>query len=167
MKKLLFILLMPLLLFSQGENDNWYFGGHAAVNFTGSNPTTLFNSAMNQHEAVGSISDKNGNLLFYTNGETIWGRNHQPIVNGTGLLGHESSAQLAISKHPGNSNLYYVFTTGVNYESGPLIGNPLSYSIVDMSLGNLDAQGNPLGEVLANQKNIPIYGSNIYFIGVS
>lgn len=51
---------------AQGENDNWYFGDKAAVNFSTSPPTAINNSAMNTYEACGSVSDSDGNLLFYT-----------------------------------------------------------------------------------------------------
>ncbi|WP_190304057.1 hypothetical protein [Paenimyroides baculatum] len=39
-----FWILFPLLAFSQGENDNWYFGNKAAVNFLTATPTVLTNS---------------------------------------------------------------------------------------------------------------------------
>ncbi len=153
---LLFLICVThTILLGQGENDNWYFGDMAAINFSSSTPIALTNSQMTASEACGSISDANGNLLFYTNGEKIWNRQHQPMLNGTGLLGNVSSEQLAIVKNPVNVNQYYVFTTA---ESSTNISssNRISYSIVDMSLGSLGTNAQPLGGILPNFKNIAV-----------
>ncbi|SFN79536.1 Por secretion system C-terminal sorting domain-containing protein [Paenimyroides ummariense] len=156
-----FWILFPLLAFSQGENDNWYFGNKAAVNFSGTTPLVLNNSVMNTLEAVGSISDLNGNLLFYTDGLTIWDREHNIMVNGTGLTGDSSSQQLIIVKDPGNLNRYYVFTTALSFPPTSYI----AYSIVDMSLGPISLNdGLPLGEVDNLYKNFPIFDSSNNFI---
>ncbi len=151
----LLLMLFPIIVFSQGENDNWYFGNKAAVNFSGGNPVSLSNSNMYALEACGSVSDSNGNLLFYTDGRSVWNKNHQVMPNGNNTLnGHSSSQQLAILQHPGNINQYYIFTTGTTYDTTHFI----KYSIVDMSLNN------NLGNVLSSQMNIPItYNSGSHF----
>lgn len=151
MKHILILLLAlcPALALAQGENNNWYFGSFAGVNFgTPGSPAVLSNSQMNGFEACGTVSDANGNLLFYTNGSAIWNRQHQVMPNGSGLTGHPSSQQMAIVKHPGNPNQYYVFTGGLN--NGTV---SIAYSIVDMSLGAPGPNG-PLGDVVAGAKNI-------------
>lgn len=142
-------------LFAQGENDNWYFGFRGAVNFSATIPVPLYESQMSAVEACGSISDANGNLLFYTNGGTIWDREHQPLQNGTGLTGTLSSQQLAIVKNPKNPNQYYVFTTAD--KTNP-VNDFMAYTIVDMSLGFNGSNGQPLGAVVQNAKNIKILG---------
>lgn len=148
--------ILPILAFSQGENDNWYFGNYAGVNFSNPSPTALTNSQMYTEEASGAVSDSNGNLLFYTNGETIWTREHQPMQNGTGLTGHTySTQQLAIAKNPANPKQYYVFTAALTEPTSSFI----AYSIVDMTQGNI-VNGQPLGKVLTNYKNIPIVDQN-------
>ncbi len=147
-----FWILFPLLAFSQGENDNWYFGDKAAVNFSGTTPLVLNNSVMNTLEAVGAVSDSNGNLLFYTDGVTIWNRQHQIMQNGTGLSGNLSSQQLIIVKDPANTRRYYVFTTALTLPSS----SNIAYSIVDMSLGAVGTNGQNLGGVISTSKNIPI-----------
>lgn len=40
---------------------------------------------MESFEACASISDSAGNLLFYTNGEKVWNKNHEVMPNGEGL----------------------------------------------------------------------------------
>ena len=156
---IMFLLTLPLLLFSQGENDNWYFGGYAGVNFSNVTPNPLLNSAMGTiYQPVGSISDSNGNLLFYTDGKYVWNRNHQIMPNG--ILNTNGwnpyGVQLCILPHPGNSNLYYIFTPVAFYNNNSGIS---SYTIIDMSLGNL-SNGLPLGDVMPNSNSIPLVDEN-------
>lgn len=121
----------------------WYFGNAAGLDFQSGNPVAITNSAMNQFEGVSSISDSvTGQLLFYTDGITVWNRNHVAMVNGTGLLGNSSSTQSAmIVPSPAMNGQYYLFTINV--------GTGLRYSIVDMTLNA------GLGGVL-NPKNVSL-----------
>jgi WD40 repeat protein len=134
MKSVFFITIILLVnfCFSQGEANNWYFGQNAAITFNGGAPVGLTNSAMVSFEGCSTISDSNGNLLFYSDGISVWNRNHTIMPNGTGLLGDPSSTQSGIVvPHPGNSDLFYLFSLD---EVG--LPNGLRYSIVDMSLDN-------------------------------
>jgi len=119
---------------AQGQNETkkWYFGANTGLNFLSVPPATLAGSSMSTPEGCASIADINGNLLFYTNGMTIWDRNHAVMANGTGLLGHNSSSQSSlILPLPGSTTLYYVFTNvGNNVFNLP----NLNYSIVDITL---------------------------------
>lgn len=142
------------LLFAQGENDNWYFGNKAAVNFSGSTPVALNGSAMNTLEGCGSVSDSNGNLLFYVSPQSIWNRQNQVMPNGTLVSYLDTAQQLAIVKNPANDNQYYVFTTGVNGITTTTYR--ISYSIVDMTLGSVGTNGNPLGDVMYRFKQVPV-----------
>lgn len=99
-------------------NQNWVFGNHAGLNFSTANatnkPTATSGSAMTQAGAViegcASISDGNGNLLFYTDGVNVWDSTHSQKY--TGLLGNSSSTQSAIIvPDPNNSMQYYILTT--------------------------------------------------------
>ncbi len=137
------VMLFPLTSTGQGENNWWYFGD-VAVEFNGTNPTVHFDSAMDQVEGSSSISAPEGDLLFYTDGMTVWNRNNAPMPNGEGLLGNSSSSQSAlIVPQPSHCGIYYVFTV----PSQDTI-TPLTYSIVDMSLDG------GLGDLLL--KNIPL-----------
>ncbi len=148
---IIFILFLGLSANSQGENDNWYFGDKAAVNFTGT-PVALTNSAMKAPEACGSVSDAQGNLLFYTDGMTIWDRDHNIMPNGTGLTGTVNSGQVLIIQSIVNTDKYYVFTTADPYNNQSYI----AYSLVDMSLGSLVSTGQRLGDVDPAIKNVPV-----------
>ena len=134
------------MTFAQGEANNWYFGFNAGVTFNNGTPQALTNGALRTVEGCATISDAAGNLLFYTDGITVYNRNHQAMPNGDGLMGHPSSTQSAIIvPHPGNTLLFYVFT--VDHWDG---NNGLRYNVVDMSLEN------GLGDV-TSEKNILLY----------
>ena len=135
MKKnlLLFILLFFFLkIFSQGEANIWYFGINAGIDFNSGSPVALTNSQMITDEGCAVLSNASGQLLFYTDGSTVWNKNHQVMQNGSGLLGHHSSSQSAtIIQKPGSTNLFYVFT--IDAEGGI---NGFRYSVIDISLDN-------------------------------
>ncbi len=153
MKKLIQIPALILLFnlyngwhcYSQNETKKWYFGLQAGLDFSTNPPTVLTNGVTAPaDEAYASIADTQGNLLFYTNGVTVWNKTHTVMANGSGLDGNTSATQGAlIVKQPGNNNLYFVFTL----DAGAL-PNGLKYSVVDMAL----ASGN--GSVTI--KNVPL-----------
>lgn len=151
-RKAAFILLHILLFSShlwqaqaQKHTAIWYFGEMAGLDFNSGTPVAITSSAMNAFEGTASIADEQGQLLFYFNGSTVWNRQHQPMGNGIGLLGHESSSQACmIVPKPGKKNIYYIFTTDNNGRS-----NGLRYSTIDLSR----AAG--LGEV--TEKNIALH----------
>lgn len=133
-------------IIAQKQANNWYFGKNAAITFNTSTPSALSNSAMSTNEGVATISDTSGLLLFYTNGLTIYNRNHNAMSNGTGLLGDAISAQSAIIvPMPGNDSLYYVFTIPDWQNSS---SNYFRYSIVDMK------RSNGLGSVVVKNRLI-------------
>ena len=105
------LFLSSNILFAQKEGNNWYFGWYVRLDFNSGSPVALANSAMYTRQVVASISDSNGNLLFYTNGLKIWNKNNLIMANGTGLLGDTLSSQSAlIVPLPGSLNKYYIFT---------------------------------------------------------
>ena len=144
-KLLVLLNLFGDIAFAQNETDNWYFGSKAGLNFSTCTPTILTNGQVNTLEGVATISDVNGNLLFYTDGIKVWNRNHLVMQNGTGLHGNSSSSQSAvIIPKPGSISLYYVFTVDDIFSNT----YGLKYSIVDIS------QNAGLGNVIT--KNVPL-----------
>ena len=143
MKKLLFLLLLfnSYTIFSQGEANYWFFGQNAGINFNFGNPVSISGS-LNTNEGCSSFSDKNGNLLFYSDGTTVWDRNNNPMPNGNNSLkGHPSSTQSAIIvPHPGDNNLFYIFTVGAIVNNIGEFG--LHCYTVDMT------QNNGLGDIV-------------------
>jgi hypothetical protein len=136
LRVLILFLFISSLCFSQREANIWYFGTNAGLDFNSGAPVALLNGALDTFEGCATISDSNGNLLFYSDGSTVYNRDHQIMLNGTGLNGNVSSTHSAIIvPKPGDPNIYYIFTV-------PATGNPigLQYSEVDMTLdGGLGA----------------------------
>lgn len=117
-------------MYGQGEANFWYFGQNAGLNFN-TNPPTAINGSINTNEGCASFSDKEGNLLFYTDGTRVYNKDHMTMPNGFNLRGNPSSTQSGIIvPHPGNPNQYYIFTVGANFEGG--VPGLNSY-IVDMT----------------------------------
>ncbi len=136
-----FSLLVLSSSWSQNEGNIWYFGDFAGIDFNSGTAVGLTNSALTTGEGCATICDNNGNLLFYTDGITVWNSNHLPMPNGNGnLSGNPSSSQSAvIVKKPGSNSIYYVFTVDAQGGAGGF-----KYSEVDMTL-----QGG-LGDINAN-----------------
>jgi gliding motility-associated-like protein len=119
-----------LLQAQQQEANIWYFGRFLGLDFNSGTAVPLNDGRINTTEGVASISDANGDLLFYTEGTTVWNRLHQVMPNGTGLFGSYTSSQSAVIVPViGDPARYYVFT--VDAESGP---RGLTYSVVNMTL---------------------------------
>jgi len=151
MKQFLLFLSLSIIATSavKGQQANiWYFGEYAGLTFNTTPPTALTNSQMSTTEGCASVSDSTGNLLFYTDGRTVWNKNHIPMPNGTGLLGHESSTHSAIViPKPGSNTIYYIFTADAdenNYAAG------YNYSELDITLNG------GLGDITAT-KNILLF----------
>ena len=171
MKKSLFLLALFCLsqiIFSQNEASNWYFGQRAGLNFNAANGTVtaLTDGQLNTLEGCTSISDTDGNLLFYSDGRTVWNSLHQPMANasealGTGLKGDDSSTSSGlIVPKPQDPNFYYIFTVDEPHHfnsaafpdqvDGDGVNDGLMYSLVDI---NLNAG---LGDVDPLEKNVPL-----------
>ena len=166
---LIFITLLSVALtFAQQEASFWYFGQNAGLQFdagTGS-VTAITNGQLSTLEGCTSISDTNGNLLFYSDGRTIWNANHAPMANaseflGTGLKGDDSSTSSGlIVPKPQDPNLYYIFTVDEPHHfnsasfptevDGDGVNDGLQYSLVDITLNG------GLGDVVDTEKNIPL-----------
>ena len=100
------LLLFNISLFSQNQTKKWYFGDQAGLDFNTTPPTILTNGAINANNSCASIADAAGNLLFYTDGQTVYNSSHVVMSNGTGLFGHHYSSQGSlIIKQPGNTNI--------------------------------------------------------------
>jgi gliding motility-associated-like protein len=110
----------------------WYFGNDAGIDF---NPLPddpakpISNPVMNAPEGTSTISDRNGQVIFFTDGETVWNRQFQVVD--TGIGGDQDASQSAlIMPVQGDETLYYIFTT----QSNPEGGYDLRYSLFDLKL---------------------------------
>lgn len=133
MNKFLLLVFFACTLISHAQRESaiWYFGENAGLDFSTGIPRALVDGTLVSNEGSASISNAAGELLFYTNGTTVWNRTHEVMQNGQGLLGDVSSTQSAIIVPlPESQNLFYVFTVG--NENAP---DGINYSIVDMEMG--------------------------------
>lgn len=144
-----------------GQNDQqqaakWYFGANAGVSFEGGQPTAITDGKVNTPEGVSAISNRQGELLFYTDGISVFDKDGNPIrwrnpadsVRAGGKLsGSGNSTQSAlIVPQPqcrGCETIYYIFTTNDSTKQ-------LSYTIVDMR-GNRGK-----GDIV--EANVPLHG---------
>jgi len=151
MKKLFVFFALTFIVsnfaISQKETYNWYFGGRAGITFLpdGKQPMILNNGCINTREGCSTISDSLGNLLFCTDGITVYNKSLQIMPNGYELAGNSSSTQSSlVVPIPGNTNLFYIFTTAAveRPDSG------MQYSIVDLS------KDGGLGDVVIKNKSM-------------
>lgn len=135
-------------------DNNWMMFKGLALKFplsSASSPQFIMEGIQhNGDEGGASISNYNGQLLFYTNGYGVYNRHHQVMSNGAALItNHPESAINTISQsaiivpNPGDcSSLYYLFH---------LTPTELMYSVVDMDgdngLGSVTQKGVRVGGV--------------------
>jgi gliding motility-associated-like protein len=141
---------MSNLSFGQQEGSEWYFGSFAGISFQTEPPTALSNGALNTSEGCSAISNMEGELLFYTDGITIYNRTHNVMLNGTELSGNSSSTQSGvIVPVPDAPDIYYVFTVSNLDWSSSMEG--FRYSKVNMQFDG------GKGGVVPGEKNILLF----------
>lgn len=139
----LLCILLCLHTHAQRQNNNWILGKYTGLNI-GSFFTYTTKANISENGAI--VSDAaSGNLLFYTDGQNVWDKNHDGMPNGyaMGQDNNGTSAQGAvIIPTAKKANTYYLFTVGDKDHSGQL-----QYSEIDMALNG------GLGDVVVATKN--------------
>jgi gliding motility-associated-like protein len=112
---------------SSPAGTNWYFGANAGITFTGGVPQALTNGNLRTVEGCATRSGPDGQLLLYTDGSTIWNKQHTVITDATNLGGNPYSTQSALIVPYQNSAAdFYVFSvsqTDVSYARVRLLAN--------------------------------------------
>ena len=163
---------------AQKENNVWVGGTKSAIDFnSGAAVPFLRDSTLTVNRSNASICDKDGNLLFYTNGYRVYNKNYQLMQNGNGLeigdyedwgYGYNSLPDgIVIVPMPGDTNRYYIFHGDVNYVTfGPspfvdvLLPTRIFCSVVDMSLAG------GLGGIVSGQKNVVLFSDTLTSCGI-
>ncbi|TDN38315.1 T9SS type B sorting domain-containing protein [Hymenobacter sp. UV11] len=132
--------------------NTWYFGFKAGLDFNQASadslPKVLTDGQMDAPAGSGIMSDANGKILFYSNGETVWNADGTVMTNGTGLAGSRFTTDGPLPLKvpgivlPGQPMRYLIFT--LNSTVG------LSYSEIVLPAG-----GGP-GTVTLATKNTPL-----------
>lgn len=117
------------------EGAKWYFGANAGLDFSGGFPEPLTDGKVNTPEGVSTMSNSKGELLFYSDGITVYNRDGEEmeclLEDCEPLKGSPNSTQsVLIVPQPtcrGCEYLFNVFTTtDINGEK------TLTVSVVDM-----------------------------------
>jgi len=136
--------LLNGVLIAQQEAAIWYFGNEAGLDFNSGKPVALTDSRMNAEAGCAVISNKAGQLLFYTDGKKVWNKKHQIMPNGFDLKGSQMLNQnTLIVPLPDSADIYYLFTVNGVFET---IG--MKYSVLDMRLND------GLGDVVLKNRSL-------------
>jgi large repetitive protein len=121
------------------SNNIWYFGDGAGLDFNpdpddpeGPLPRPV---GHNQDIPAGTttISDETGQVLFFTDGESVWDLNGNLMENGADIGGDNSASESVMAVPiPQNQTVFYVFTT----QSSANGSNQVKYSVVDIKTDN-------------------------------
>ncbi|TAF77978.1 MAG: gliding motility-associated C-terminal domain-containing protein [Bacteroidetes bacterium] len=162
-----FIILFFLvqIAFAQKEENIWIVDENYAADFNSSTPQVFKANFGRFHPqdhdyygmTVSTICDKNGNLLFYTDGNQVWNAERQIMPNGqlanhnpNTLLNYFDNARAIIIPNLNNPNLYYIIVCDQVREIN-------TYSVVDITLDG------GKGDVVVTQKMIPFTNGNYFY----
>jgi len=128
-------------------NNIWYFGDGAGLDFNpdpddpdAPTPRPIASRhPQNIPAGTTTISSQDGQVLFYTDGQSVWDLNGDLMQNGNDIGGENSSSQGVIAVPvPGEETLFYLFTTQVAANGE----NVAKYSLVDIKSENPTGVGN-------------------------
>jgi len=144
-----YILLIGLAVFirqsTQAQfNNNWAFGIEQGLNFNGDS-IKLIKTAINDTADYkykpgysSTISDCNGNLLFYSNGNVVLNKNHKQMLNGRLITSGRNNADIStnclIIPIPLSGTLYYFIYSNIQYGGiHPEDSTGLFFALIDMN----------------------------------
>ena len=152
MSKMLLLLFVYSVCYhpAHAQRENvWVYSEFNGLNFNVPGPVSFISAAFSTGAwNSASVCDLNGQLLFYTDGNKVWDRNHNVMPNGNNLLPLTyvlSPDNTLIVPMPDSANKYYVFALTATYEQPP---GALYYSLVDMDLNG------GLGDAVVGRKGI-------------
>jgi gliding motility-associated-like protein len=150
-------LLLSLNSSAQYETSKWYFGNKSALDFDKGKLNVLSDSEMDAPAGSASISNDEGVLMFYSDGATVWNRNHEIMTNGEDLAGDIENFQSAIIiPKPGDDETYYLVYSRTEPSSDPLVTAGTFFSEIKFTnedpLGIVSQKNNFLGEGSPSEK---------------
>lgn len=111
------LLFMPRLSFAQFNQNVWFFGDSAGIDFRDPLNTVSFESGMDGRGSCGSIVNNTGQILFYaaTQGlnpysARVFDSLNQIMPGADSIAGVQWYNEITITPRPGWSNRYYVFS---------------------------------------------------------
>ena len=149
MKKIYLLLLclaLSTFTFAQKETNNWVFGINNWMDFNTDPVTVDFipNFGFFGERNTVSMSDEEGNLLFYSDGSSIFDKNHNIMPNGFIQANNSATHPIFVIPKPGSDHSYYMIINSNGFAS-----SFLSWIEIDLTLngGFGDVVPN-VGEVL-------------------
>ncbi len=140
--------------------NTWLFGSNAGIDFNCSPPKPILRSRASFAEGTGCVSDNMGNLIFSTDGNTVYDKNYDVMPLGLiNAAGVQPAQPVIVVPDPANANKYYLFTT-----PSPNGAGPLYYSVLDITLPGNGTVANPLGDIVAGQIKLSLLDSAIQSI---
>jgi hypothetical protein len=111
-----YFLFLALVFFSvtiqaQKRNNIWAFGDSVGLNFN-TNHVSVFKSKSKGDTIpyyISSICAKNGDLLFYTDGLTVWNRDNIVLPKYKNWWPWQGNVMPLITPYPSADSLYYIF----------------------------------------------------------
>ena len=152
----------------------WYFGDKAVIDFNNNNGA-LNNSLMIAKNGVETVFNDKGEVLFYTNGKSLWTNNDAIIKNNGTPTAHTLLANdlernefanhgVKVIQVPNEKNYYYVFTSQVN----SLDQYKVSYSLINTRGIVLDTTtGQARFGITIEKKNQLLFDKGTERIGVT
>ena len=144
-------IIPALVCLGQAPVNDWYIGHNQVMSMNKNHTISAINKELPAtnpllvQEGLANAFAENGDLLFYTDGETVFNSKGLIIENGAGLFGNFSATQCLIIPTPGSGNSSFFIITS-DSEGGD---KGVCYSIVE----------NRNGKLRISQKNIPILTS--------
>lgn len=140
------------------QGNNITFGTNGGLNFS-TEPPSLFTSNSEYAGMTTTMSDCEGNLLFYATGNKVWNRSHQVMENGvikSTSTGTNGSRYPVLSlPYPDSLNHYIIIY------SDPGV---INYAVLDMSqnggLGKVTSKGNVISTIEHRRRTEIIQHSN-------
>ncbi len=133
-------------LFAQLETAWWSVGNNVLVDFNSGTPIQYYSGNCYDYENTASISDNLGNLLYYSEGDTLWDGNNLIVPNGTNFTSNNNGNGLSWSttqgslfiKKPNSANIYYLFSMGSGFKS------KLEYAVINQNTSAILSKNNML-----------------------
>lgn len=132
---LLFTMLECKLDSTMLHMSNWYFGNFGSIDFSSGAPIqtdiALVKNTMQGEPAYPgqlsfvqgtvSLSDSLGHLLFYSNGVSVWNKEHKKISTGPifGASDINASTGICYIPYPGKPNKYFITGVYPNFDETP------------------------------------------------
>jgi len=116
---------------------HWYFGFRNGLDFSSGTP--VYDNAANTYatmsdliaqECVAVQNDRDGNLLFYTDGKDLYDQNHTVLASNFGAHPSSNGGSIIVP-HPVENNQYYLFNTAVR--SHTPISSVFSYTLITVN----------------------------------